>query len=62
MKRITALLLVIAFAGVILLPVAVTVNNTFSNDVRIADGAGGGIPVPPMPPCAFSPVDSSLSA
>lgn len=51
MKRITSLLLVIAFAGVILLPVANTVNNTLSNSVRTADGGG---PTPPLPPCLLA--------
>jgi hypothetical protein len=51
MKRMTALLLVIAFAGVILVPVTSTVNNTFSNSVQTADGPG---PVPPMPPCLLA--------
>jgi hypothetical protein len=60
MKRLTSLLLVIAFAGAILLPVAATVNNSFSNDNQIADG-GGGKPVPPLPPCVFSASESSLS-
>jgi hypothetical protein len=49
MKRITSLLLVIVFAGVILLPVTSTVNDSLSNDIRTADGI---IPVPPLPPCA----------
>jgi hypothetical protein len=38
MKRITALLLVLALAGVILLPVNVTVNNRSSENTSIADG------------------------
>ena len=50
-ERITALLLVIAFAGVILVPVSSTVNNTFSNGVQTADGPA---PVPPMPPCLLA--------
>jgi hypothetical protein len=57
MKRISALLLVIAFAGVILLPVASTVNNTFSNEVRTADGT---LPIPPWPPCGFVPSGSAV--
>jgi hypothetical protein len=48
MKRITSLLLVIAFAGSILLPVTSTVNNTFSKGIHTADGGG---PTPPIPPC-----------
>jgi hypothetical protein len=60
MKRLTALLLVLAFAGVILVPVTSTVNNTFSNDVRTADGPG---PVPPMPPCLLAAApDAALQA
>jgi hypothetical protein len=50
MKRITSLLLVIAFAGAILLPVAVTVNKHSSDTITTADGSG---PVPPPIPCAF---------
>jgi hypothetical protein len=51
MKRLTSVLLVLAFAGVILLPVAGTDNNTFSNDAYSADNNGG--PLPPLPPCTF---------
>jgi len=51
MKRITALLLVLAFAGVILLPVNARVNNRSSENLSIADGS---LPVPPPPPCVFS--------
>jgi hypothetical protein len=47
MKRITSLLLVIAFAGAILLPVASTVNKHDSENVTVADG---GVPIPPIPP------------
>jgi hypothetical protein len=50
MKRISSLLLVIAFTGVILLPVTSTVNTTFSNEIHTADNTNG--PVPPLPPCA----------
>jgi len=57
MKRITSLLLVIAFAGVILLPVAATVNNTFSNVVPVADGPG---PQPPLPPCLLDAPSTAL--
>jgi hypothetical protein len=60
MKRITALLLVIAFAGVILLPVASTVNNTFSNEIHVADGTNG--PVPPWPPCVFDAPTNAVQA
>jgi len=59
MKRITALLLVLAFAGVILLPVNVAVNNHSSENTTIADGNG---PIPPIPPCVFNASRSSLSA
>jgi hypothetical protein len=52
MKRITALLVVLAFAGVILLPVTTTVNHTFSNENLVADGMTG--PTPPIPPCVFA--------
>ena len=48
MKRLTSLLLVIAFAGVILQPVDITVKTSSSYEGYIADG---GIPVPPPPPC-----------
>jgi hypothetical protein len=61
MKRLTSLLLVIAFAGAILLPVTAAVNNTYSNQSFSADG-GGGKPQPPLPPCLFSSIDTSLSA
>jgi hypothetical protein len=47
MKRIASLLLVIAFAGAILLPVASTVNKHCSESVTIADG---GSPIPTIPP------------
>jgi hypothetical protein len=57
MKRITALLLALAFAGVILLPVNVTVNNHLSESTRIADG---GSPTPPLPPCLFSAPSAGL--
>ena len=50
MKRITALFLVIAFAGVILLPVNVAVNSHSSDTLIIADGTP---PIPPIPPCVF---------
>ncbi len=50
MKRITAVLLVLAFAGVILLPVNVTVNNHSSEKPSIADNGG---PVTASPPCVF---------
>ncbi len=59
MKRITSLLLVIAFAGVILLPVNVTVNNRSSESPQIADG---GNPIPPVPPCVFNSPASVLQA
>jgi hypothetical protein len=49
MKRIGALLLVVAFAGVMLLPVASHVNLVPGNHVQIADGGGGAPPVPPWP-------------
>ena len=52
MKRITALLLFLAFVGVIVLPVTSTFNNSLSDDIRIADGATG--PMPPLPPNVFS--------
>jgi hypothetical protein len=59
MKRLTSLLLVIAFAGAILLPVNVTVNNRSGEKLSIADG---GVPIPPWPPCVTSgPSDSALS-
>jgi hypothetical protein len=60
MKRITSLLLVIAFAGAILLPVASTVNNTFSNEISVADGTNG--PVPPIPPCVFDALAIAVEA
>ena len=59
MKHITSLLLVIAFAGVILLPVNVTVNKRSSENLTIADGGG---PIPPIPPCVFGSTDAALSA
>jgi hypothetical protein len=62
MKRITSLLLVIAFAGVILLPSSRERNSLLSNQSVIADGGGSGKPVPPMPPCVFSPASASLSS
>jgi hypothetical protein len=50
MKRVTSLLLVIAFAGAILLPVNVTVNNHSSENLIIADGNNPIPPIPPLPP------------
>jgi hypothetical protein len=47
MKRITCLVLVIAFAGVMLLPIAAHVNQFPGNRIQTADG---GQPVPPWPP------------
>jgi hypothetical protein len=60
MKRIASLLLVIAFAGTILLSGSSKLNGILSNHVIVADGGGGGIPVPPLPPCAF-PASASLT-
>jgi hypothetical protein len=57
MKRIAALLLAVTFAGVILLPVNVTVNKHYSENQSIADG---GVPIPPPPPCAFSTSSAAL--
>jgi hypothetical protein len=53
MKRMTSLLLVIAVAAVIVLPVTVTVNKHSSDRLNIADG---GVPIPPIPPigCGFN--------
>jgi hypothetical protein len=61
MKRITSLLLVIAFAGAILLPVAGTVNKHYSENVNIADGTA---PIPPVPPigCAFDTARGALQS
>jgi hypothetical protein len=50
MKRITASLLVLAVATVILLPVNAAVNNRPSDRQSIADNNG---PIPPIPPCVF---------
>jgi hypothetical protein len=59
MKRITSLLLVIAFAGMILLPSSLERNSLLSNQPVIADGYPK--PVPPLPPCALPESDPSLS-
>ena len=61
MKRIASLLLVIAFAGAILLPVAGTVNKHYSDRLNVADG---GIPVPPLPPigCEYDVNNGALPA
>jgi hypothetical protein len=48
MKRITRLLLVLAFAGAILSPIAIHFNNSLNNTRQIADGGGS---VPPWPGC-----------
>jgi hypothetical protein len=48
MKRVICLLLVVAFAGVMLLPVAAHVNQFSDNRIQIADGNNG--PLPPWPP------------
>lgn len=57
MKRITSLVLVIAFTAVILLPVGVNVNNRYSENVTTADG---GAPIPPPIPCAYGDSPASL--
>ena len=57
MKRITSLLLVIAFAGAILLPVANTVKTGSSYEGCVADG---GNPVPPPPPCLVGSPNTNL--
>lgn len=64
MKRLTSLLLVIAFAGAILLPVNATVNNHSSDQLSIADGNGPLPPMPPIPPigCAFDITSINLQA
>jgi hypothetical protein len=62
MKRITSLLLVIAVAGVILLPSSRERNSLLSNQPVIADGGSPTVPVPPMPPCVFSPASAVLSS
>jgi hypothetical protein len=59
MKRVTYLLLALAFAGVILLPVNAAVNNHSSEKTMIADG---GSPLPPPPPCAVDPTGGILQA
>jgi hypothetical protein len=59
MKRITSLLLVIAFAGAILLPVTGTVNKHYSENVAIADG---GTPIPPIPPIGCDAISAALQA
>lgn len=59
MKRVTSLLLVLALAGVILLPVNATVNNHLSENTTIADG---GSPLPPPPPCVFGTAGAGLQA
>jgi hypothetical protein len=48
MKRIICLVLVVAFAGVMLLPVASHVNPFPGNRIQTADGGTG--PLPPWPP------------
>ena len=58
MKRITSLLLVIAFAGVTLLPVTLAVNRHSGNKVLRADG---GLPIPQWPPCVFGPSGPAVS-
>ena len=59
MKRLTSLLLVIAFAGVILLPVTVTVNKHSSDRLSAADG---GKPIPPVPPIGCEAISVILQA
>lgn len=59
MKRITSLLLVIAFAGVMLLPVSLAVNHHSGNQVLRADGVS---PIPPIPPCVFNAPEPALTA
>jgi len=48
MKRVLCLVLVVTFAGLMLLPVASHVNLSPGNHVQLADGTGG--PPPPWPP------------
>jgi hypothetical protein len=64
MKRITSLLLVIAFAGAILLPVAGTVNKHYSDRTIAADGGGPVPPTPPTPPigCEYDAQNGALPA
>ena len=61
MKRTASLLLVLALAGVILLPVTTTFNNHSSNRLSTADGGPTG-PIPPWPPCAYPTTGISLAA
>ena len=78
MKRIVSSLLIVAFAGLILLPVSFAVNHSSSNHAIVADGgttvppwptggpatlvADGGTTVPPWPTGIFAPADFSLPA
>jgi hypothetical protein len=54
MKRVICLLLVIAFAGVMLLPVISHVNLSTGNGHQLADGNNG--PLPPWPPSHTNPL------
>jgi hypothetical protein len=59
MKRIASLLLVTAFAGMILLPVTVTVNRLYSDRLNVADG---NVPIPPIPPIGCDAISAALQA
>ncbi|MFZ0820838.1 MAG: hypothetical protein WAM91_12270 [Candidatus Acidiferrales bacterium] len=50
MKRILCLLLVVAFAGAMLLPVASHVNLHPGNRIQLVDNGGPQPPWPPPPP------------
>jgi hypothetical protein len=60
MKRLTGSLLVLAFAGLILLPVTTIFKTASSNHIHVADGSNG--PNPPWPPCVFGPSAYGVAA
>jgi hypothetical protein len=58
MKRIVGTLLIVALAGIMLLPVSPSVNNSLSNGNVVADN--GGV-TPPWPPSRVSSLQVSIS-
>jgi len=58
MKRILSTLLIVALAGIMLLPVSPSVNNSLSNGNVVADNSGV---TPPWPPSRVSLLPASIS-
>jgi hypothetical protein len=58
MKRVLCLLLVVAFAGMMLLPVASHVNLLSGNQLKVVDNGPPQPPWPPPPGSAISQISS----